>query len=64
MITTVGSGVDFERAEDDIDIDEEYGNQEYGSSDEDGSDSDEGGFYQPTLIAKQSKSKSKKKKKK
>jgi hypothetical protein len=46
LIATVGSGVDFERADEDLDIDAEYGEQDYGSSDEQqDSDSDEGGFY-------------------
>ncbi len=30
----MGSGADFERADEDLDIDAEYGEQEYGSSEE------------------------------
>lgn len=42
-----GSNVDFDRAEDDIDLDAELANggNNYSSQDEGGSDSDEGGGY-------------------
>lgn len=52
-----GSHADFDRAEEDIDLDAELANDanNYSSpEDEGGSDSDEGGGYQPTLIARSS----------
>lgn len=52
-----GSHADFDRAEEDIDLDAELANDpnNYSSpEDEGGSDSDEEGGYQPTLIARSS----------
>lgn len=62
-----GSHADFDRAEEDLDLDAELGDgDEYESPEgEGGSDSDDdGGGYQPTLIAKSSQARPKKKKKK